>query len=922
MDKYSFLNAAHTAYFADLYEQYQQDPDSVEPSWKAFFQGYDFGSETFEVSEDIVEGVKTQIPEHVQKEFQVIKLIDGYRTRGHLFTKTNPVRDRRKYQPNLELDNFGLFTIDLDTVFNAGEIIGIGPQSLRIIIQHLEAIYCDAIGVEYMYIRKPNERQWIQNKLNNNDNNGCFSADEKKHILKKLNEAVSFETFLHTKYVGQKRFSLEGNESLIPAIDALIEKAAAYGVKEFVMGMAHRGRLSTLTNIFGKSASDIFSEFDGKDYEEEVFDGDVKYHLGWTSDRLTDNGNRINLSIAPNPSHLETVGSVVEGITRAKQDKLNSEDTSKVLPIVVHGDAAIAGQGLVYEVVQMAQLDGYKTNGTIHIVVNNQIGFTTNYLDARSSTYCTDVAKVTLSPVLHVNADDAEAVVHSILFALDFRMQFKRDVFIDLLGYRKYGHNEGDEPRFTQPKLYKAIASHDNPRNIYAQKLIKQGIIDSSYVSKLEQDYKASLETELVTSRKEDKTIITPFMQEAWEDFPRAKANKMRDAINTSYPKEKLVSIAKKISSLPEDKKFIRKISRLIEARKQMFENDKLDWSMAEHLAYGSLLEEGFNVRISGQDVERGTFSHRHAVVKVEDSEEEVILLKNISPNQGQFNIYNSLLSEYGVVGFDYGYAMASPNTLTIWEAQFGDFSNGAQIMIDQYISCGEDKWKTPNGIVMLLPHGYECQGAEHSSGRMERYLQLCAKDNMFVVDCTTPANMYHVLRRQLKADFRKPLIAFTPKSLLRHPKVVSSVEEFANGSFQMLIDDASAQAETTQTLVFVTGKFYYDLLEEQEALGRTDIALVRIEQLFPLPEDEIDAVLSKYIHADDIVWAQEEPRNMGAYAHILMHIDAAKHWRVASRRSYSAPAAGSATRSKRRHKEVIDFVFDQTKDNQRKKLK
>ena len=922
MDKYSFLNAAHTAYFADLYEQYQQDPDSVEPSWKAFFQGYDFGSESFEVSDDIVEGVKTQIPEHVQKEFQVIRLIDDYRTRGHLFTKTNPVRDRRKYAPSLDIENFGLSSADLDTVFNAGDIIGIGPQSLRIIRQHLKAIYCDAIGVEYMYIRRPNERQWIQDKLNSNDNQGNFSADEKRHILKKLNEAVSFETFLHTKYVGQKRFSLEGNESLIPAVDALIEKAAAYGVKEFVMGMAHRGRLSTLTNIFGKSASDIFSEFDGKDYEEEVFDGDVKYHLGWTSDRLTDNGNRINLSIAPNPSHLETVGAVVEGITRAKQDKLKSEDGSKVLPIVVHGDAAIAGQGLVYEVVQMAQLDGYKTNGTIHIVVNNQIGFTTNYLDARSSTYCTDVAKVTLSPVLHVNADDAEAVVHSILFALDFRMQFKRDVFIDLLGYRKYGHNEGDEPRFTQPKLYKAIASHNNPRNIYAQKLMDEGIIDANYVSKLEKDYKASLETELVTSRKEDKTVITPFMQEAWKNFPRAKVNQMRDSIDTTYPKEKLVAIAKVISSLPEDKKFIRKISRLIEARKQMFEGDKLDWSMAEHLAYGSLLEEGFNVRISGQDVERGTFSHRHAVVKVEDSEEEVILLKNISPNQGQFNIYNSLLSEYGVVGFDYGYAMASPNTLTIWEAQFGDFSNGAQIMIDQYISCGEDKWKTPNGIVMLLPHGYEGQGAEHSSGRMERYLQLCAKDNMFIADCTTPANMYHLLRRQLKADFRKPLIVFTPKSLLRHPKVVSSVEEFANGSFQMLIDDASAKAENIKTLVFVTGKFYYDLLEAQENLGRTDVALVRIEQLFPLPEDEIEALISKYKNADDIVWAQEEPRNMGAYAHMLMHIDDAKNWRVASRRSYSAPAAGSATRSKRRHKEVIDFVFDKTKDNQRKKLK
>ena len=922
MDKYSFLNAAHTAYFADMYEHYQLDPDSVEPSWKAFFQGYDFGSETYGASGEIVEGVSTQIPEQVQKEFQVIKLIDGYRTRGHLFTQTNPVRDRRKYQPSLELENFGLSSVDLGTVFNAGEVIGIGPQILRVIIEHLEAIYCDAIGVEYMYIRKPLERQWIQDQLNKNDNHGSFSSEEKKHILKKLNDAVSFETFLHTKYVGQKRFSLEGNESLIPAIDALIEKAASYGVKEFVMGMAHRGRLSTLTNIFGKSASDIFSEFDGKDYEEEVFDGDVKYHLGWTSDRLTDNGNRINLSIAPNPSHLETVGAVVEGITRAKQDAIQPEDASKVLPIVVHGDAAIAGQGLVYEVVQMAQLEGYKTNGTIHIVVNNQIGFTTNYLDARSSTYCTDVAKVTLSPVLHVNADDAESVVHAIIFALDFRMEFKRDVFIDLLGYRKYGHNEGDEPRFTQPKLYKAIASHRNPRDIYAQKLVEEGVIDSTYVSKLEKDYKASLETELVTSRKEDKTVITPFMQKAWEGFPKAKANKMRATVDTSYSKEKLALISKVISSLPEDKKFIRKISRLIQAREQMFKTDKLDWSMAEHLAFGSLLEEGFNVRVSGQDVERGTFSHRHAVVKVEDSEEEVVLLNNISPNQGEFNIYNSLLSEYGVVGFDYGYAMASPNTLTVWEAQFGDFSNGAQIMIDQYISCGEDKWKTPNGIVMLLPHGYEGQGAEHSSGRMERYLQLCGKDNMFIADCTTPANMYHLLRRQLKAGYRKPLIVFTPKSLLRHPKVVSTVDEFANGSFQMLIDDATAKATAVKTLVFVTGKFYYDLLEAQEKLERTDIALVRIEQLFPLPESEIEAVISKYTNAEDVVWAQEEPRNMGAYAHMLMHLEQAKNWRVASRRSYSAPAAGSATRSKKRHQEVINFVFDKTKDNQRKKLK
>ena len=920
MDKYSFLNAAHTVYFAELYEKYKQDPDSIEPSWKAFFQGYDFGSETFGTNGEVIDGVTTQVPEHVLKEFQVVKLIDGYRTRGHLFTKTNPVRNRRKYAPTLDIENFGLDNSDLDTIFNAGDILGIGPQNLREIRKHLESIYCDSIGIEYMYIRKPQEIQWIQNKLNHNDNHGDFSIDEKKHILRKLNEAVSFENFLHTKYVGQKRFSLEGNESLIPALDALIEKAASYGVKEFVMGMAHRGRLNTLTNIFGKSPRDIFSEFDGKDYEEEVFDGDVKYHLGWTSDRLTDNGNRINLNIAPNPSHLEAVGAVVEGITRAKQDQYYSDDFSKVLPIVVHGDAAIAGQGLIYEVVQMANLDGYKTGGTVHIVVNNQIGFTTNYLDGRSSTYCTDVGKVTLSPVLHVNADDVEAVVHACRFALDFRMEFKRDVFIDLLGYRKYGHNEGDEPRFTQPKLYKSISKHKNPRDIYADLLISEGIIDVDYIKSLEKDYKNSLESELEDSRKQDKTVITPFMQKDWLNYKRAKVKLMLEVVDTTYPKKKLEQISKVISTLPKDKNFIRKIKRLVESRKVMFDQDKLDWAMAEHLAFGSLLEEGYDVRISGQDVERGTFSHRHAVIKVEDSEEEILLLNNISDSQGQFYIFNSLLSEYGVVGFDYGYAMASPKTLTVWEAQFGDFSNGAQIMIDQYISSGENKWKTPNGIVMLLPHGYEGQGAEHSSGRMERYLQLCAKNNMFVADCSTPANMFHILRRQLKASYRKPLIVFTPKSLLRHPRVTSKGEDFSDGCFQPLIDDNKANAAKTNTLVFVTGKFYYDLLEAKENLLRDDVALVRIEQLFPLPKKGISKILSKYKNVDDIVWAQEEPRNMGALGHMLLHFDDVKNWRTASRRSYSAPAAGSATRSKRRHQEIIDFVFDKTKDNQRRK--
>ncbi|VXB69992.1 2-oxoglutarate dehydrogenase E1 component [Maribacter litoralis] len=931
MDKYSFLNTVHTSFFSELYDKYLVNPDSVEPSWRAFFQGFDFGMESsldeLEIDENrttvVVNGNKSEMPESLQKEFQVIRLIDGYRSRGHLFTKTNPVRERRHYEPTLDIENFGLSSSDLDTVFNAGDIIGIGPNSLKEIVRHLQSIYCDAIGVEYMYIRKPERVKWIQDWINVNDNHPNFEPERKKHILKKLNHAISFETFLHTKYVGQKRFSLEGNESLIPALDVIVEHAAEMGVKQFVMGMAHRGRLNVLTNIFGKSAKDIFSEFDGKDYEQEIFDGDVKYHLGWTSDRKSDNGNKIKMSIAPNPSHLETVGAVVEGIARAKQDADYQDDISKVLPIVVHGDAAIAGQGLVYEVVQMAGLDGYKTGGTIHIVVNNQIGFTTNYLDARSSTYCTDVAKVTLSPVLHVNADDAEAVVHASLFALEYRMQFAGDVFIDLLGYRKYGHNEGDEPRFTQPKLYKAIAKHKNPRDIYAEKLMQEGVIDNTYVAQLEKQYKDSLEEKLEDSRKEDKTIITPFMADEWKGFENVREWEMMDPVKTTFAKTKLDKIAKVITALPEGKKFLRKVEKLVKDRYNMyFEADNLDWAMGELLAYGTLLEEGFAVRMSGQDVERGTFSHRHAVMKVEESEEEIILLNQLSEKQAKFQIYNSLLSEYGVVGFDYGYAMASPNTLTIWEAQFGDFSNGAQIMIDQYISAAEDKWKLQNGLVMLLPHGYEGQGAEHSSARMERYLQLCAKDNMYIADVTTPAQMFHILRRQMKANFRKPLIIFTPKSLLRHPKAVSKIADLTGGSFQEVIDDDTADVKKVKSLVFCTGKFYYDLLAVKEENNRDDVALVRVEQLFPVPEKKMKAAIAKYKNADDIVWAQEEPRNMGAWSHMLMHFSEAQKFRVASRRFYAAPAAGSSVRSKARHQQVIDYVFDKTKDNMSKPKK
>ena len=925
MDKFSFLNAASASYFEDLYNQYLQYPDSVEPSWRAFFQGFDFGIENAPNGEVVVEvapkkeetASKTEngeLPDSVLNEFRVVQLIEAYRTRGHLFTKTNPIRERRKHSPTLELQNFGLDDGDLNTTFNAGELLGLGPSTLKNIIAYLEKVYCDSIGIEYMYIREPREVKWIQERLRVNDNHPKFTQEQKKKIYRKLNQAVTFETFLHTKYVGQKRFSLEGGESLIPAIDSIIEEAAERGVEDFVMGMAHRGRLNTLTNIFGKSPRDIFSEFEGKDYEIDAFDGDVKYHLGWTSCRETDSGKKININLPPNPSHLEAVGALVEGITRGKQDKRYKDDFSKVLPIIVHGDAAIAGQGIVYEIVQMAQLEGFKTGGTLHVVINNQVGFTTNYLDARSSTYCTDVAKVTNSPVLHVNSDDVEAVVHAVLFALDFRMEFGKDVFIDLLGYRKYGHNEGDEPRFTQPQLYKAIGGHKNVRDLYIESLKKEGVIDDAYINEVETEYRTKLEEDLEDSRKEENTTITPIMQDEWEGFEIVEADTMLEEVDTTVDMEVLTEVAEVISKLPDDKNFMRKMKKLVENRHTMFfEKNALDWSMAEHLAYGSLLKEGYSVRFSGQDVERGTFSHRHAIVKVEDSEEEITLLNNLKDTKGDFQIYNSLLSEYGVLGFEYGYAMARPDTLTIWEAQFGDFSNGGQIIVDQYISAAEDKWRVQNGLVMLLPHGYEGQGAEHSSGRMERYLQLCATDNMFVADCTTPANMFHLLRRQMKTKFRKPLIVFTPKSLLRHPKVVSTKEEFANGTFQPLIDDKKADVKKIKSLVFCTGKFYYDLDERRGKEGRDDVALVRIEQLFPLPKKQIKEILEKYKDVEEVVWAQEEPRNMGAYSHLLLHLDEIKDWRICSRRAYASPASGSPVRYKKRHDKVIDSVFDRS---------
>lgn len=915
MDRYSFLNAAHTAFFAELYDQYLEHPDSVEPSWRSFFQGFDFANEYSDGPvEQLSKAYNTTEGENtggqIQKEFAVLKLIEAYRTYGHLHTKTNPLRDRKVQAPDLSLAKFGLSEADLNTSFEAAKVIQLPTATLSQIITQLEKIYCTTLGIEYKYIADERAVQWIEKHYEALESK--FNNEEKKEILGKLIEAVSFETFLNTKYVGQKRFSLEGLEAAIPAIDFLIESAAEKGVKEIVVGMAHRGRLNILANVFKKPAQEIFSEFDGKDYDAvEGFDGDVKYHLGLSSTRQTKSGHDIHLDLTPNPSHLETVGAVIEGISRAKQDKKYTDNPLQVLPIALHGDAAVSAQGIVYEIVQMAKLRGYRTGGTIHIVLNNQVGFTTNFEDGRSSTYSTDIAKVTASPVLHVNADDTEAAVRALLFALDYRMEFGTDVFIDLVGYRKYGHNEGDEPKFTQPILYKLISKHQNARNIYSARLLEDGIVDNSYVEVLEKQYKDALEVCLEESRKNEFAKIRTFMQEEWEDYKIVDADEMLKTYETKVSKEELTRIAEVITEIPEGKKFINKVKRLIGDRKAMFfEKDKLDWAMGELLAYGSLVTEGFDVRISGQDVERGTFSHRHAVIKTEDTEESIILLNQLKDQKGKFHIYNSLLSEYAVVGFEYGYALANPKTLTIWEAQFGDFSNGAQIMLDQYISAAEDKWSSQNGLVMLLPHGYENQGAEHSSARLERYLQLCAENNMYIANCSTPANFFHLMRRQMLAPFRKPLIVFTPKSLLRHPLAVSSVSEFTDGAFQQVILDTAVKAEEVKSLVFCSGKFYYDLIAEREELGRNDVAIVRVEQLFPLPVEKMKEAIAAYPNADDYVWAQEEPKNMGAYGFMLMNFHEVP-FRLAATKAYSAPASGSMVRSKKRHACAVAKVFD-----------
>jgi 2-oxoglutarate dehydrogenase E1 component len=864
MDKFSYFSNAETEYIDNLYKQYLSDPESVDMSWRSFFEGFEFSRTTYGDKDK-----KLIVP----NEFKVINLINEYRKRGHLFTRTNPVRTRRSYTPTLDIENFGLTKEDLDVSFEAGSEIGIGKAPLRKIIEHLEATYCRSIGVEYAHIRNVEIEQWLRNRMESGKNTPKFSIATRKIILEKLGQAVFMEKFLHKRFPGQKRFSLEGVEALIPALTGVIEKGASLGAEEFHIGMAHRGRLNVLANILGKPMVDIYNEFSNKDYEDETLMGDVKYHLGYTTSRTTLNGKKVNITLAPNPSHLEAVGAIVQGMARAEIDLNYKGDTDKIVPIIIHGDASIAGQGIVYELVQMSELKGFRVGGSIHLIVNNQVGFTTNYLDARSSTYSTDIAKVIQSPIFHVNADDIEAVVYTIQLAMEYREKFDKDVFIDLLGYRKYGHNEGDEPRFTQPVLYKIIESHPDPWTIYSAQLIEKGVVTQEEADKIQDTINARLENELDASKKTEKAQYKTFLGESWKDTRYAEPEDFISSPNTGVSYEVLRDIGEKITRLPEDKIFNRKLLKLMEERNQMIQpGHKIDWAMGELLAYGSLVREGIPVRLSGQDSERGTFSHRHAVLTIEDSEEKYIPLNKINNEKASFSIYNSLLSEYAVLGFEYGYSLVTPNALNIWEAQFGDFYNGAQIIVDQYLSSAEDKWRVMSNLVLYLPHGYEGQGPEHSSGRMERFLVLAAENNMQIVNCTTPANLFHLLRRQNHRPFRKPLVLFTPKSLLRNPACVSPIEELTFGGFREVIDDETADPEQIERVVFTSGKVYYELVQEREKRKFHKVAIVRLEQIYPYPQEQIRAIVEKYSNATRFLWVQEEPANMGAWPFIMRH--------------------------------------------------
>ena len=895
MDKFSYISNAHSGYIEGLYETYRENPSALDTGWQKFFEGFEFASKFGVAGSTSDDSGEKQVsaPGSYQKEFAVAALIEGYRTRGHFLANTNPVRKRKDRKPLLDLADYGLSESDLNQNFRACSLAGVESATLQEVLNRLQKTYLGKIGFEVSYIRNPIQKAWLQNKIEAVWPGFSPSQETKQRILKKLNEAVVFENFLHTKYVGQKRFSLEGGETTIAILDFILNTGASLGAGEFVIGMAHRGRLNVLANTMGKTYEQIFSEFEGSAVPDLTMgDGDVKYHLGYKSDQVTPEGQSIHLKLCPNPSHLEAVNPTVIGFVRARMAMEYGNDSKKIMPILIHGDAAHAGQGIVYEVTQMAGLNGYSVGGTLHVVINNQVGFTTDFDDARTSSYCTDLAKIIEAPVFHVNGDDPEAAVFAAMLATEFRQKFGVDAFIDLVCYRRHGHNESDEPKFTQPSLYNLIAKHSNPREVYKKDLLERGELDAALAEKMDREFRELLQERLNMVKQTPLPYLPQKLDEQWKSLRKSQPEDFDQSPETGVSQKVLKEIGKALITIPDGFKPVKQIEKLLKEREDMvFKSGQINWATAELLAYGTILAEKKIVRISGQDVQRGTFSHRHAVLRDSINNLPYNSLNHIREKQEEFQIFNSLLSEYAVLGFEFGYSMANPHALTIWEAQFGDFANGAQVMIDQFITSTESKWARMNGIVLLLPHGYEGQGPEHSNARPERFLQLAAEYNIVVANITSPANFFHALRRQLAWPFRKPMIVMSPKSLLRHPKVVSPLKELEMGCFQEVIGDDFVKPGDVKKVILCSGKVYFDLLEKQQSAKIKDTAVIRIEQIFPFPEKKLNAILSTYKNPM-LLWVQEEPENMGAWSFILRQLRKS-NIEVVARKASASPAVG-----------------------------
>jgi len=911
MNDFSYITNSHPAFIETIYQDFVKDPNSVDIDLKKFFEGFDFAISSNSLTANTAAGSTSDTFDWM-KEIKVYRLILGYRNKGHLLAKTNPIRSRKDRGANLALSFFGLSDADLNTTYQAGNLIGLGATTLKNILNHLENVYANHVGIEFKYISDQDKIDWLTNEMEKNFS-VSLSIDKKRRILEKLNQGVMFEKFLHTKYIGQKRFSLEGGETTIAALDAIINVAGDNSVEEVVIGMAHRGRLNVLANVMGKTYEQIFSEFEGTaTIDQTMGSGDVKYHMGYASEVITMSGKDIYLQLMPNPSHLEAVDPVVVGFARAKADVMQQSEFDKILPILIHGDASVAGQGIVYEVLQMSNLRGYYTGGTIHFVINNQIGFTTDFDDARSADYATSIAAMVQAPVLHVNGDDAEAVVKCAEIATRYRQKFNSDIFIDMVCYRKHGHNEGDDPKYTQPQLYALIDKHQNPREIYTAYLMQNGTSDAQELAKeMEKKFWADLQERLDEIKQNPLPYKYQPPELVWKSMTKATVASFEGSPKTAIGEDLFKILFNGLMKWPNDFKPLKKIEKLLQDKIKLLEaEDKVDWATAELMAYGSILTDGNIVRMSGQDVQRGTFSHRHAILRDELTNKGYNRLNHFTDNQQKFRIYNSLLSEYGVLGFEYGYAMANPNALVIWEAQFGDFCNGAQTMIDQFIAAGEQKWQRQNGLIMLLPHGYEGQGPEHSSARMERFLQMCAELNMVITNITTAANLFHMFRRQLTWNFRKPLINFSPKANLRNPQTYSRTNEFLTGGFKELIDDVFVNdAAQVKKVLFCTGKLYYELADKQVKDNRKDVAIIRLEQIYPLANKQIEALYAKYNKATWF-WVQEEPMNMGAAGFLQMNLKSI-NFGVISRNASASTATGYAKVHAKEQAEIIETAFN-----------